>query len=555
MIAGYEPTLVATLTRQSLWAAEALAGISSSDGAAIAALATIGALRSVVETGVLQTTLDIGRTDPLVRRYAGGPALRPLDPWLTWRFLSQPSTRFADLSDAALFFSLQVELTRQVEQNGLPDLGDSLWSALFADYITEFKRRARSDPDFARLLIDEALFNPLIGMVVAMGGFSTEVVAGVLAALVTTEPLGTVRDAYRERAIEALLQQIVNDPSVALDSLARDGVLEALLLWNDGVSSLQNIPESLIGDMLMAALAHAFYDPTKLDLTHALITEVAHLAHERDFDRGFAPEIALAIATGLLPYLPYIVASLELSGPVYIKNFDGDRNPLPIGNPAEVVDLFGALLRDAQARAHLIAAIIVLSVTPPNELFQVGDLADYVHLLVQAADTEQIEEEIKARRDREFWNTTIDVVARLIDHGLGLGGPALAPVSEVVDWIATGASWLVNLIDARQLGLDDVERAGDLLLTVGLAIQFVSERRAGGDDDPRFAEAEARIQAIEQAMENSTSYDDFGSKVEDLEDLLTRVDPYALPGLSDRRTRPRVYDAETDADLSVRRAN
>lgn len=555
MIAGYQPARVAALTRESRWAAGAISGISSSDSAAVGALAVLRALRRVVETAVLPATLDIERADPLVRTYNGDRTPSPVDRWRERRFPSHPSTMFADLSDFELFFSLQVELTRQVEDTGLPDVDDAIWADLLSDFITEFEHRASVDPNFARLLVDEAPFNPLLGSIVAAGHFTAEVAADVFAELVTAEPLGVIRDSYREVAIKALLAHIVNDPPAALRALVIDGVLEGLLLWNDGLSSLQDIPESLVGEMLMVALTHPFDDPTKLDLAHALITELANLAHARNFDRGFPPEIALAITTGLIPHLPYIIGSLDLNGPVYIKYFHGDRNGVPIGTPAEVVDLFGALLRDAEARAHLLAVIIALSAAPPNELFQIDDLADYVHLLIEAADTEQIEEEIKAQRDREFWNTTIDAVAGLIYRGLELGGPILAPVAEVVDWLESGAHWLVDLIDAQQLGLDDVESAAHLLLTVGLAIRFVSERRSHGDDDPRFDEAEAKIREIERAIENRTSYDEFDSKVEDLEDLLTRIDPDALPGLGDGRTGLRVYDAQTDAGLSRWRAN
>ena len=529
MIGGYDPDRIAELEHRTRWALERLDTITSHDAAAHLALAAAERLRGALATGFVPAVAAIRSVDPL----AVGAACS-VDGWLRSR-----------LGDIDLVVLLGIELTRQIEEHGPPDPDDPFWIGEFDEWVAEFERRARLDPDFGEFLAAEAAVNPMIGEIVAAGDFDGDVLLTVTEALLHSSPRGAVHDTYRDGAIDNLLAAIAARPPIALTLLGTGDAVERLLTWNDSEGGAFGLDGEVVGAVFSSALRHPLDDAERAHEAQAVLATLAELAHGPRFDRGFPPGTASGMTVGLLSHLPSLLDSLRLDADVYFTD-DRGRFEARLGSSAAVVDLLGALLRDESSRVMLLAAIPGLAVGA-NDLEAVND---YVNTLVQAAETEQIEEEIHAARTRTDWNTAIDVVASILETAFDAGGTRLAIAKEVANVVEVGAHWLVDRIAADELGLDDTRTTAFLLLTYGVSVAFL-DRRRDDDEDPRLAEADEIADEVERLLDDNGSRDDVEREVRNLRALIEELgDADALATLRDPRITPPAYDATDDADLA-----
>ena len=415
----------------------------------------------MLATRFVPAVVAIRAVDPLVACPVG------YDEWLR-----------SQLDDVDLVVMLHIELTQQMEAHGPPDADDPFWSGEFHEWVVEFERRAQRDPDFAAFLADESRTNPMIGYIVAAGDFDGDVLIAVAEALLDSDSDGAVYDTYRDGAISAVLTAISDWPAIALTLLGSSDVVERLLIWNDRAGGAFGIDGDVVGALFGSALRHPFDDPDRMDEAHAILAELVALAHGARFDRGFPPGIAEGITTGLLGYLPFLIDSLGLDADVFFAD-DRGRFGDRLGSSAAVVDLFGALLRDDSSRVLLLAAI------PALAAYDLDAVNNYVKALIEAAETEQIEEEIHAARTRAEWNAAIDVVSKILGTAFTLGGKKLAVAKEVAKVVEAGARWLVDRIDADDLGMEDVHATAFLLLTFGASVAFLDGRRDTTTRRPR----------------------------------------------------------------------
>ena len=309
MIAGYEPHRIAGLGQHTRWALASLDAVTSTDAAAAGAIAAVGRLRTVLAGGFVPAVAGIQATDPLVAGTAGSCPLDH-DDWLRTRAGRRARTRFSDHDDVDLAILLHIELTRQMEHNGIPDPDDPFWDGEFLQWLTEFERRARIDPDFATFMATEAAQNPMVGFIVAAGDFGAEVVIAVTIALMDSPPNGAVYDTYRDGAIEALLGTIVEQPATALTLLGTTDMTKRLLAWNEHEGGAFGLGGSVIGALFGSALRHPFEDPDRMGEAQAMLQQLVELAHGSLFDRGFPPGTATGITSGLIGYLPFLIDSL-----------------------------------------------------------------------------------------------------------------------------------------------------------------------------------------------------------------------------------------------------
>ena len=540
MIAGYDPARVADLGRRTHTAVTGLDLITTTDPAADVAMHAIAMMRTVLTGGIITAVDSIARTDPLVARGIANPSGASLFDRL------RNSWRFVGVGDVDLLSLLHIAFTDQVEGTGLPDPDDPFWTDEFPELVTEYEGRARRDPSFAQLMIDEAGRNPLIGYVVAAGSFGDAVFVGVTAAIVVAEPLGTIPDTYRDEVVETLLQQAMATPRLAVMVAAEDGVLGTLFAWNERFDIVYDLPDAIVVDFVSVAMGYPLSEPSLMADGQRVLGRITELADE-PYGRGFPEWVAPTIATGLTGYLPSLLGSIEtLGSDVFFKNAN-DRRTVPLGSPDEIVELFGSLLRDPDARLVLLAAIPILATADPRGLYDDEDLADYVNLLIQASDNEQIQDEIRAAQQRGHWNIVIDVVSFAIETGIEVAGVPGDGAKIAVGIGAKGAHWLVSRIEAGDLGLDDVRGTAYLLLTLGLASRFVTDRRTAGDDDSRLDEAEDTVDEIDDLLESGASTETVEARIRDLRDVVDDIGgPDALSTLDDARIEPTPFDAQRD---------
>ncbi len=536
MIAGYEPRRIARLDHHTRRALASLDHVTSADTAAAGAVAAVGRLRTVLADGFVPAVTSIMATDPL----AAGCTF--FDDRLRTQLDRRAPTQFSDHDNVDLAVLLHIELTRQMEDNGVPDPDDPFWSGEFLEWVAEFEHRARTDTGFGTFLTDEVDRNPLVGYIVAAGDFDGDVLIALTTALMDSSPNGAQYDTYRDGAIQALVETISDQPTVALTLLGRTDMTERLLTWNEREGGAFGLDGGAIGTLFESALGHPFDEPERMGEAHEILQQLVDLAHGPIFDRGFPPGTAPGIATGLIGHLPSLVDSLGLDGDVFFENSRG-RFEMRLGSAAAVVDLFGSLMRNAASLALLLATIPALAVGATTGLFDLDAVNNYVVTLVEAAETEQIEEGIHAARTRADWHTAIGVVSTILETAFTVGGPEVAVARHVVNVVESGARWLVERIAADELGIDDVRTTAFLLLTYGVAVAFLDRRRDDDrddddrDDDPRIADADELTDEIDRLLAEDGSPDDIEKEIRNLRALIEAIGGDDAFGDARRSTR------------------
>jgi hypothetical protein len=365
-------------------------------------------------------------------------------------------------------------------------------------------------------------------------------------------PNGAVYDTYRDGAIQAILGTIIEQPATALTLLGATDMTERLLAWNTHEGGAFGVDGSVIGALFESALSHPFDDPDRKGEAHTILQQLVDLAHGPLFDRGFPPGTATGITTGLVGYLPFLIDSLELDYDVFFENSNG-RFSTRLGSSAAVVDLFGALMRDPSSRALLLAIIPALAVGSGSGIYDLDAVNNYVTALIEAVETEQIEEEIHAERTRAEWNAAIGVVSTLLETAFTVGGKQLVIAQEVAHVVEAGARWLVDQIAADDLGMENVHTTAFLLLTFGVSVAFLDQRREPDDehDEERITEAVELADEIGRLLDEGASRAAVERQIRNLRRLIEEVGgDDALATLDDPRITPPRYDAMSDADLA-----
>lgn len=553
---GYEPSRITNLTRHSHWAIGALDGIHSTDPAATEAMTAVARLKAVIANGVIPATTTVGIIDPLGSS-TGVAGLGVLDEWMDQVFPSEP-THFEDWSDDELFETVkeQAKWITGLDPEKNPD--HYFWNDDLPRLATEFRRRTADDPDFTQRMIEEADENPLIGFIVAQGGFSDDVLGGVTIATATGGSTAFESGGVRALAINALLVELDQRNEVAIVVLADPAAFEQLFTWNEHDHTTRPIDQTRLEIVLADVLDEPFENVLTLDDVHLVIANVVDLADHKFFDTGFPPSLAMTVATGIISYLPYIIGSLNEEEGVRIRDFDGDRAVI-IGTDAEVADLFGNLLRKPATRVSLMETIVALTITadPDSDFYGLDDVQKYIEILLDATQIEQIEEEIQAATARDHWNLTIDIVFGLIDKGLEAGGKKFEAARGQMTWFKEGARWLVDQIDADEIGLDDVNRSIRIMFSIGVAMAFLASFKPDDEDEEDdVADAKATLAEINEMFADATSrgttidLSTLSGMVRDLEDDIKQLDEDVFVPIEEVGLDPDVLVPERDADLT-----
>lgn len=556
---AYEPSRIRQLSQRSCSAVSAIDAINSDDPAASEALAAITQLKSVIAEVFIPATAAVGLIDPLGVSTASTALVTPdWGPGAWWDRHTSAPTRFHEWSDDELFDVMSDQLDWFTRLDIDEDSEHFFWTEDLPALATEFRRRAAIDPEFAERMIEEAGSNPMIGLIVAEGGFSDEVLAGVTVATATDGVTAFESGRVRSFVLDRLLEELDGRTAVAVAVLGDAEAFEWLFTWNEHDHTSRPLDRNRLESILADVLDEPFVRPDALDDVHIVIANVVDLADHQFFDTGFPPSLALTIGEGILPFLPYIVGSLDDIEGVSIRDFDGDR-AVRIGTPAEVADLFGNLLRDPTTRVYVIDSIVVLTLSSgsASHLYTVEDLGTYIETLLDATEIELNEEAIQAARERDRWDLTIDIVFGLVDKGLEAGGKKLEGARTQVKWAKAGARWLVDQIDADDIGLEAVHLSIRIMFSIGLAMLFLAHFEPDDEDaDELAANAESSLADVNEifaeAAENGTPIDltELNDRVRDLEDDIELIDDRVFAPAADAGLDPDPLIPARDGDLT-----
>jgi hypothetical protein len=430
---GYNPHRVRELTRRTQASIDAIADIGSTDPAATDALRTLRLLRRNLEDHWMPLLGRLERSEAMVSWSTG--ILEParaagaaLVTWLTHRddpehtssdTLECGWTRYSTLSDAELLELLDLTATQVLSRNPLDHPPRALVTAL----SQELALRAGSDDAFAGALLAVAAVNPLVALATGDAPVPRAFVRDLLITMFRSVPWsgGTEAD-ISPHAIATAMESLLDDPSACLDVLLDHHSLHVLARWpmlDGGI-----VQEFVITGLHDAVVA----DPQRLLDGHAVLADLVRLTNG-PLDGGLQPGMARGVAVSMVGYVSTIAPAIRLEGsyPVMVveRAFE-----IELGTYDDLVDLFGALLRDAPAQAVLGGVLGAYAIKVVHDL---GDrvvdhvgierVARFADLLGDAARAEQAELLVTA--------AATEATRRRVVGAIGFGVGAVLSVSGV----------------------------------------------------------------------------------------------------------------------------
>ncbi len=378
---GYDPARVRALGRRTSDSIRALDAIHSSDPAAADAMRVLRLIR--------RNLSDLWM--PLIREIEHSTSMtswtsRPVDQhrrawlrtntWLTHQGddargrddpgAQQPALSAPDLADAAFRAVLSrlsdAEVLERIGEMSIAqaragitiDPTDPRWVAMLAALAADLDERLGSDADgsFGRDLLAAAQRSPLIALAAPYSPRLSAIAQDLAMAMLRVESwVPELHPVAYELGVDALLELLVDSPASCLDLMLDETALGNLAAWK---SLDEEIVNRVVWNGLFAAIAVA---PERLRDGYAVLQSLTRLANGR-LDGGFAPGMARGVADSLTMYIDTLAPAIryEHSDPVTVYWFDPDAT-IRLGSYDEVVDLFGAVLRDEAAQASIGVAI------------------------------------------------------------------------------------------------------------------------------------------------------------------------------------------------------
>lgn len=443
---GYDPARVNRLRTHTGVAIGALATIASADPAAHGAIAAVRRLRRVLDEVMMPSIVAVLETDPL-GRVSGRLALATaaeskLAAWAAheaW-FEVRP---YAGWSDDELLAELErLDFDLPLDDGLRPDLRHPMW-ADFELLAAELARRVAVDDDFAAALVERAPTNPLVALAVGAIPFSIDFVEDVAASMLRlTSWSDDAQTRYQAAGAEIVLRQLLAHPERCLALLGDGDVAFSIADW-------PLIDQDLAATVILTGLMAPDADPALLGHGQEALSTFVALANRRTFEEGFPAPVAEALAAAVPLYLPTFVRSLEVGDPVNLSGLDGLTTGERLGSYEEVLDFFGALLREPAAADLLLATLNAaahrsLHADIEFNLHQVGDFA---LALDNAARNERLEEEMEAAAHRVLIQAATIAIGIGTGHvavGLGVGHTSRKLIELLVSKTGDGAAGTVT---------------------------------------------------------------------------------------------------------------
>lgn len=412
---GYDLQRVRHLGLLTLAAIDDCARLRSTDPAAADALRAVRLARRNLEDLWMPAVRDIERSEAMV----SWPALQPL------------SDR--EVLDELTWMGAFLAAGQPPGDGELEMLAD------------EVRRRATADPAFADRLVQLARTVPLVGQLAELADFGGALTGRLLAAILhPAEPGLLGATPHHRRAIEALIADLLADPGACLDVLMVPGVLADLAARPD-LDADTDLDPDLVSAFVVAGLHGAVAaDTSRLPDSYRVLGELIEMTNGPR-EHGLPPAIAFGVATSMVGYIDTLAPAIRQEGRSRVVVLDDATGlDLDIGTYDDLLDLFGALLRDAEAQAALgtvlggyTTAVIGSLGADVTRLPGIEHVARFADLLADATLTEQAELVLEAAAE--------EARLRMIGDAIGFGTTAALTL--------TGAASVTRVVASRAISL------------------------------------------------------------------------------------------------------
>lgn len=412
METGYDLALVRALGHRTTEAIEELRSIRSDDPAAAEALRAVKltrrnlediwmpAIRRIEHSDAMLswvgTQLDLGSLI-VVRAPGAGTQCdwTPLSPMTDDQLIGQ--LRWADRRGAAL------------------DL-DTL--------ARETATRVEHDPSFGDRLVALAPTIPSIASLTSRADFPAPFLAGIVTAMMWPHgPQATADLDGFAAALSTALAALVDDPGACLDLLLDPAVLFGLASW-------ERLDPDVVTEFTLSALHSAVVeDGARLSDGYRVLETLTTITNG-PLDDGIEPGLALGVAASMAGYIETLAPAIRLEDSYPVLVVDEQRGiEIELGTYDDLVDLFGALLRDGPAQAALGAVLGAYTTTIVTELG--GDIANrpgleyvtrFADLVGDASRAEQAELVVEAAAEQTRRRQLGAVIGFGVTAAMTLGG-------------------------------------------------------------------------------------------------------------------------------------
>jgi hypothetical protein len=347
----------------------------------------------------------------------------------------------------------------------------------------ELAQRVSRDPHLADRLVGLAGTHPLIGSLTGRARFPVGFTSRVVTAMVRPGPVATADFDHDARALSVALRALASDPAACLDLLLDPVVLH-------GIAGGRRLdPESVYEFVLSGLHTSVLADPGRLADGYRVLAHLTSIANG-PLDDGIHPGLALGVAGSMVGYVETLAPAIRQEG-AYPVLVTGDGFEVELGSYDDVVDLFGVLLREAEAQATLgivLSGYVTAVVTRGGADIASGPGLQYVSrftdLLADATLTERAEllteaagEEARRRQ-----------IGGMIGFGLTMASAVAgveSPVRAVVTRAVTVATNATAHVDPPEMPDARIPSSTYDLVTI-VALEVVttdrSERRRAGLD-------------------------------------------------------------------------
>ncbi len=330
---GYNPQRVRQLSARVVEGIDALRSTRSPDPAAADAMRVLRLTRQNLEDLWMPTIRAIERSNAMVSWVKGDLPDWPLAP------TSPQAVAYRAASDDELIAHLEWADRASRMPGAVIDL----------DVLAhELARRIRHDSAFADRVAARAPTILLVGSLAARTEFSSSFLSAVITTMMWPHgPQATADLDGFAASLSAALAAIIDDPAACLDLIADPAIMFGLASW-------ERPDRDVVANFVTSALHTAVVvDPSRVGDGYRALGTLTTLTNG-PLDRGITAGMALGVAASMAGYVDTLGPALRQEGvhPVLVID-DVHDVEVELGSYDDVVDLFGALLRDAPAQAAL----------------------------------------------------------------------------------------------------------------------------------------------------------------------------------------------------------
>lgn len=469
---GYDPERVRALGRRTSDSIRALDAIASSDPAAASAMRIVRLIRRNLSDLWMPLIREIENSSSMTawsshlaerhrfeRHRVDGQAVDgQRSAWLTHvadvpggHRAAEADAAFAELlvrlDDDELLGRLEEMAASQARAGLAVDPTDPTWTSMLVALGADLDRRLADDSGgaFARDLLDATRRTPMIALAAPYSALLSAMAHEVAVAMLAVDPwVPELHPVSYERGVDTVLALVVDTPGACLELLLDERALHSLAAWETLDADIVN---EVVWNGLHTAVTEA---PARLADGYDVLRSLTLLANG-PLDGGFAPGVARGVADSLTVYVDTLAPAIRYEGddPVTIHAFDPDLT-VRLGTYDELVDLFGAVLRDEAAQASVGVTLGAYADRVVDELGD--DLADHVGIEYVARITDLVGDAARTER-AEIVLVAAEALARQERTGSLVTFGATAALGPS----ATFASHLV-----RTTARTAIEAAGDL---------------------------------------------------------------------------------------------